>query len=156
MYLFFLLAWIIFNGRVTQEVVVSGTVISVFAYLFLRRFMNYDSGTDRKILRNLPAGLLYILLLIREVIKSNIHIIKLVLSPHISVSPVLVSFKTDLESDLARVVLANSITLTPGTITCNLSDDGTFLVHCLDHRMADDIACSELSRLLRKTEEAKG
>lgn len=156
MYLFFLLIWIIFNGRVTMEILVSGAVISAFIYYFFRKSMGVRPGTDMKIVRNLPGGTLYVLLLIWEVIKANIHIIKLVLSPHISISPVLISFKTDLESSFARVVLANSITLTPGTITCNLSDDGTFLVHCLDRELADGIAETSLVRLLRKTERFGG
>lgn len=155
MYVFFLLVWIILNGRITAEILVSGAVFSAFVYLFFRKFLGYHSGTDMKIARNLPGGALYVLLLIWEVVKANVHIIKLVLSPHISISPVLVSFKTDLKSDMARVIFANSITLTPGTITCDLSDDGTFWVHCLDHEMADGIADTRLVRLLRKTEEAK-
>lgn len=154
MYVFFLLVWIIFNGRATAEVLVSGIVFSAFVYLFLRKFLGYRSGADMKIARNLPGGILYVLLLIWEVVKANVQIIKLVLSPHISISPVLVSFKTDLESNLAKVVLANSITLTPGTITCDLSDDGTFWVHCLDREMADGIADTRLVRLLRETEGA--
>lgn len=156
MYLFFLLIWIIFNGRVTPEILVSGVMISAFVYYFFRKFMGCPPGTDMKILRNLPAGTLYVLLLVWEVVKANIHIIKLVLSPHISITPVLLSFKTDLKSGLAQVVLANSITLTPGTITCNLSDDGTFLVHCLDREMANDISDSSFVRLLRKTERSGG
>lgn len=152
MYLFFLLIWIIFNGRVTPEILAFGAVISAFIYYLFRKFTGCPPGTDIKIVRNLPGGALYVLLLIWEVVKANIHIIKLVLSPRISISPVLLSFKTDLESGLAQVVLANSITLTPGTITCNLSDDGTFLVHCLDRELADGIADTPLVRLLRKTE----
>lgn len=156
MYFFFLLVWIIFNGRVTPEILISGAAVSAFVLLFCRRFMGYGARTDMEIWRNLRKGALYVLLLIWEVVRANIQIIKLVLSPKISISPALVSFRTDLESDLARVVLANSITLTPGTITCDLSGDGTFLVHCLDREMANGIADTPLVRLLRETEGEKG
>lgn len=156
MYFFFLLVWIIFNGKVTLEILISGAAVSAFVHFFCRRFMGYGSGTDVKIWRRLRGGVSYVLLLIWEVIRANIQIIKLVLSPKISISPALVSFRTGLRSDLARVVLANSITLTPGTITCDLSGDGTFLVHCLDREMADGIADTPLVRLLRKTEGETG
>lgn len=156
MYFFFLLIWIIFNGRVTPEIILSGAAVSAFVYLFCRRFMGYGLRTDMEIWRNLRKGVLYVLLLIVEVVRANIQIIKLVLSPKISISPALVAFRTDLRSDLARVVLANSITLTPGTITCDLSGDGTFLVHCLDREMAAGIADTPLVRLLRETEGEKG
>lgn len=59
----------------------------------------------------------YLFVLIIEVIKANLDVAKIVLSPKIDVDPVVVNFKTKLKSDLGRVILANSITLTPGTIT---------------------------------------
>lgn len=155
MYFFFLLIWIIFNGRVTAEILLSGFVLSAVIYGFFCKFMGYSPENDLKILRNLPAGILYILLLIWEVVLANVQIIKLVLSPQIDISPKLIFFKTDLKSEFSKVVLANSITLTPGTITGNLSDDGTFLVHCLDADMAGGIADSTLTRLLRQGEGGK-
>jgi len=152
MYFFFLLIWIVFNGRITPEIVLFGVILSAFIHLFFCRLMGYRPGADAKILRNFFRGIAYVLLLIAEVIKANIGVIKLVLSPKIEVDPVLVYFKTDLRSELSRVVLANCITLTPGTITCELSEDGVFAVHCLDKGMAEGIEESSFVRLLRKME----
>lgn len=155
MYFVFLLLWIVFNGRVTPEILLMGAALSALMYLFLWRFMGYSPRTDLRILRNFFWGLWYVLLLVWEVLKANVMVIKLVLSPRILMEPVLVSFETDLRSDLARVVLANSITLTPGTITCNLGDDGRFVVHCLDESMAEGIDDSSFVRLLRRMEGTK-
>lgn len=152
MYFFFLLVWIIFNGRITPEIFIFGAVLSVFINLFFRRLMGYKAKTDLLILRNLWLGIGYLLLVIAEVIKANIAVIKLVLSPKIEVNPVLVHFKTDLQSDLARVALANSITLTPGTITCDLTEDGTYWVHCMDKSMAEGMEESSFVQLLRRME----
>ena len=66
--------------------------------------------------------------------------------------PVIVHVPVDLKSETARVVLANSITLTPGTITVAL-EDNDLLVHCLDKSLAEGMEDSEFIRLLRKMEE---
>lgn len=153
MYIFFLLIWIIFNGKVTLEIFLFGTVFSALLYVFFCKFMGYDPHNDRKLLRNLPRAVLYALRLILEVIVANFQIIKLVLSSRIYIEPTLIYFKTGLKSDLAKAALANSITLTPGTITCNLADDGTFLVHCIDKEMAQGITDSVFIHMLTKMEK---
>ena len=77
--------------------------------------------------------------------------LKLVASPHIRVQPVIVRFKTDLKTKTARVLLANSITLTPGTITVALQDN-EYTVHCLDRRFSEGLSDSVFVRLLHKIE----
>jgi multicomponent Na+:H+ antiporter subunit E len=59
------------------------------------------------------------------------------------VKPQIIRFKTKLESDISWVTLANSITLTPGTITMDIQD-GEFFVHALDKKVADDLHAGEM------------
>ena len=66
--------------------------------------------------------------------------------------PVIVHVHTDLKTEAARVILANSITLTPGTITVSLTED-VLLVHCLDKSLAAGMEDSVFVRLLKKLEE---
>ena len=66
--------------------------------------------------------------------------------------PCLIRFRTDLGTEAARVALANSITLTPGTITVSLDGDG-LLVHALDRDMARGLDESVFVRQLRRMEE---
>ena len=66
--------------------------------------------------------------------------------------PVIVHVHTDLKSETARVILANSITLTPGTITVSLTGD-QLLVHCLDRSLSEGMEDSVFVRLLQKMEE---
>ncbi len=153
MYLFFFIMWIIFNGRITPEIIIFGAVLSVFIYIFFIRFMGYDPKTNLKIVRNFLRTVKFIAVLIIEVVKANIDVIRLVLSRDIEVEPVLISFKTDLISDLSKVALANCITLTPGTITCELAEDGVYTVHCLDEEMAGGMSESKFVQLLRGFEE---
>ena len=90
-----------------------------------------------------------------EILKANIGVMQLILSPKMEVEPKLVRFRTDLKTDLARVILANSITLTPGTITVTLEGD-EYLVHCLDKSMAEGMDDSIFVRLLHQLEEKEG
>ena len=92
---------------------------------------------------------------ILEILKANIGVMQLILSPKMEVEPKLVRFRTDLKTDLARVILANSITLTPGTITVTLEGD-EYLVHCLDKSMAEGMDDSIFVRLLHQLEEKEG
>lgn len=72
----------------------------------------------------------YVAWLTWNVVKANIEVAKLILHPRLPIRPELLVFDTTLEHDLAKVLVANSITLTPGTVTIDLKDD-RYLVHAL-------------------------
>ena len=151
MYLIFLALWIIFNGKVTLEIVLFGLVIAAALDFFVIKFMDYRPQTTLKAIRLLPQMLLYFLVLLREIFKANIQTTKLLYSAKYEVEPLLVTFRPGLKTDTARVVLANSITQTPGTITVTLEGD-EFVVHCLDKELADGIENSVFVALLRRME----
>ena len=75
----------------------------------------------------------------------------MIYSAKYELEPAIVHFKTDLQTTFARVLLANSITLTPGTITVSLKDD-EYTVHCLDKELAKGIDSSVFVELLRRIE----
>jgi len=77
--------------------------------------------------------------LILEIVKANFHLLYLVFHPRMMemIDPHIIDFKTDLKSDIAITTLANSITLTPGTITVTAGGDGMFRVHAIDKPSAD-------------------
>ena len=68
--------------------------------------------------------------------------------------PVIVHVHTNLKTEIARVILANSITLTPGTITVSLTDDD-LLVHCLDKSLAEGMEDSAFVKLLEEMEKER-
>ena len=137
MFLLFLVIWIILNGRLTCEVVGIGLVLCVPLGFFFSRFMNYSLRKEFRLLSKLTWAVRYVIILLREIIKANFEVLRLVLSSKYEPEPVLMFFHTDIKRDSARVLLANSITLTPGTITVGLSEDGRFLVHALDREIAE-------------------
>ena len=151
MYIFFFLVWLIFNGAVTTEIILFGLAVSAAMYIFICKFMNFSVRRDIAYMRRLPRILQYICVLVWEIVKANFVVIKLITSSRYELEPVLVRFRTDLKTKQARVVLANSITLTPGTITVSLEED-EYVVHCLDKELAVGMNHSRFVELLEKLE----
>ena len=78
-----------------------------------------------------------------QIFSANLHVAYLALSPRMPIDPQIIRFKTKLESDISWVALANSITLTPGTITVDIRE-GEFFVHALDKKVAYDLNTGEM------------
>lgn len=143
----FLLFWVILSEKLNVEVLMIGIVISTTVYHLNRGFL--PSGSFR--IRKLPLYALYLLLLLKEIILANISVAGIVLSPKMNVSPCIVRLKTQLKSSLHRAILANSITLTPGTLTLQLMED-ELIVHCLIKEYVPDLVHSKFEKLLLKIE----
>ena len=102
-------------------------------------------------LKKLPLIAAYCLVLVNEIVKANLTMIHYLLSPQILPEPALVRFRTDLKTHTAQVLLANSITLTPGTITVEMKD-GEYLIHCYDKTMGEGLDSSVFVSMLKKLE----
>lgn len=155
MYIIFFLLWIIFNGRITLEITVLGLLIAAAVYAFICKFMDYSIKKDIFIAKKLYLIIKYVLVLILEIVKANVATIKMILSSRYIAEPVIVHFKTDLKTKTAKAVLANSITLTPGTITVSLEGD-EFVVHCLDKDFSKGLNDSIFVKMLHQLEETEG
>lgn len=143
--------WIILNGRITVEIVIFGLILSAVLFYFICRFMDYSMKKELMLFHLIPLFFQYFYVLIQEIVKANLCVLKIIISPEIQPEPALVYFGTDLQSELSKVILANSITLTPGTITVSL-EDNRFCVHCLDRELAEGMENSVFVELLKKME----
>ena len=146
--------WLIFNGRFTLEVIVSGVFIALALDMFVRKILriNLTRQNFLKFVKILPDVIIYLAVLLFEIIKANFAIIKLVMAPELEVEPCLVKFNTPLKTEGARAALANSITLTPGTITVSL-EGRELLVHALNREIADSLDNSLFEKLLIRMED---
>lgn len=151
MFILLLLIWIIFNGKITLEITILGMILCACVYFFMCRFMDYSFKKDAALVRRSVFFLYYIGILIVEIVKSNIQVMHLALSDREIVEPVIIEHKTRLKTKLGRVILANSITLTPGTITISLEED-TLIIHCLDKTLAEGMDDLIFEELLEKME----
>lgn len=155
MLLLFFFIWIVFNGKITVEITLFGIVIAALVFTFICRFMDYSPQKEMVLYKRSLYLLGYVWVLGVEIVKANLAVIHMILTNREIMEPVIVRFRTNLKTDFAKVLLANSITLTPGTITVSLEED-EYLVHCLDNSLAEGMEDSIFVKMLEKIEEIGG
>ena len=122
-------SYILLAGFYVQELIL-GAIVSIILTIILAKLVNYtiDYRFPVKLLVFIFA---YLPVFIWKLILSNIDVARRVLSPKIPLNPGFVKIKTDLKGDFGKLVLANSITLTPGTLSVDV--DGEYIyVHTID------------------------
>lgn len=145
------LLWIVFNGKLTLEIAIFGVIFTVVIYAFMVAFMDYSWKKEILVYRLVPLGLKYLFVLIWEIIKANVVMLGIVVTDKYKLEPAVVKFTPELKSEAAKVVLANSITLTPGTYTVGM-DDKELRVHCIDKDLSIGIENSVFVEQLQKIE----
>ncbi len=149
---FIFILWIIFNGKLTFEIVLFGLGISACAFLFMKAAFGYTLRKEGKLLIVTPGLIWYFILLVFEIIKANLQTaFYVIFRGNKRIDSQIKKFRTELKSDFFRVLLSNSITLTPGTITVSLKDD-ELTVHCLDGSFATGVEESVFQRRLKRIE----
>ena len=125
MFIELLLLWVIFNGRITLEIILIGMIISAMVCYLMSVINDRNMFFSHKyIYKKIKGKLRYYAILVIEIIKANVAVMDVILTPgKIENQPVLVHFKTKIKDPKLNILLANSITLTPGTITANIKDN---------------------------------
>ena len=100
------------------------------------------------------AALAYLPWLSGRILKSGFHVSRLILNPALPIAPEFIHHKTSLESDGELVVLGNSITLTPGTITVEVAP-GEIVVHAIDAASHEDLSNGVLDERIGRLFSAK-
>ncbi|MBN2404864.1 MAG: Na+/H+ antiporter subunit E, partial [Coriobacteriia bacterium] len=100
----------------------------------------------------LPRLLAYIAWLLKEIIVAAVYVAEKVLDPRMPIEPIIITHRCSMRRDVSRVAFANSITLTPGTLTVDAEGD-VFTIHCLSEEFADSIANGALERRIMRVFE---
>lgn len=132
--LYFLL-WVIYNGKITVEICLLGILVSAVVFAFTCKFMDYSIEKEKKLFRICGKFFRYVCTLVYEIVKANLAVVHMILSEKEELQPAVFDFTTDLKTPAGKSLLADSITLTPGTITVSL-DGSRYTVHCLDESLA--------------------
>ncbi len=142
--------WILLSGEFTFILITSGIIASlIVAYLSHDIFIG---KTDLKTeVGRVFRFFVYVPWLLWEIVLANVEIAYLVLNPKPLVDPQIVRFKPDLKTDLGVVTLANSITLTPGTVTVEANKE-EFVIHAIWQKSAEGIISGEMQRKVKKIE----
>jgi multicomponent Na+:H+ antiporter subunit E len=144
--------WLILSGHYDLIHISYGLGCTVFVVWFNARMRclslaGEDACGESKI--RLGALALYLPWLLWEILLAAAHVAKVVLHPKMPIDPSLIRFNSRLPNVVAKVILANSITLTPGTITVDLHGD-EFLVHALTGGTAEGLSCGEMQQKVAK------
>lgn len=154
MFIELLLLWVIFNGRITLEIILIGMIISAMVCYLMSVINDRNMFFSHKyIYKKIKGKLRYYAILVIEIIKANVAVMDVILTPgKIENQPVLVHFKTEIKDPKLNILLANSITLTPGTITANIKDN-ELTVLALDDDFTKDIDSSIFVKELEKLDK---
>jgi len=130
-FLILLFLWVLWNNSLDLTILLIGVgLAAVIPVLF--KMTSSDVFSQIKFS---PKAIIYtpifMVVFLWDLVKSNFDVARRVLSPSLPINPGIVEAKTKLKSKMGRLILANSITLTPGTFTIGIEDD-TFYIHCID------------------------
>jgi len=137
------IVWILLNNSLHTDIIISGIIVSlIIAVLF---GSNNSFFAELKITPTSFINIfLLILVFIKELIKANIDVAKRVISPSLPINPGIVKVKTKLKSRTGRLLLANLITLTPGTLSLDIEDEFLY-IHWINVTSDDiDLATKEI------------
>jgi len=127
-----LLVWFMLTDITDLQEVILGTIVAIFVSLVAGHFLMITEKRQH-IFRRIGYSLLYIVKFTWEIIKANVHVAYLVAHPKVPINPGIVKIKTKLTKESAITILANSITLTPGTLTVDINPEKQELyIHCID------------------------
>ena len=147
-FLLLFLNWVILSGKFDAFHLGLG-VVSCLIVTFLSQDLLYHDRTKglKRRLLEAWAFVRYVPWIIWEVVKANVHVLKLAMTRrgYEEMSPRVVTFETYLKTDFAKFVLANSITLTPGTITMLIRGD-VFHIHTMSQFLEDDLLTGSIER----------
>lgn len=141
--------WMAFTTSLEPAELITGVIISLILALFTDRIF---SCCGLKVL--MPHKIIYFIqyffVFMIALFKSNFDIAKRVLTPSLPINPGIVKFNTKLTNSFARLVLANSITLTPGTLTIDVIKN-TFYIHWIDVKSDDsEVVYKEIAESFEK------
>jgi len=130
-----MIAWLLLNWTINPVNIAIGVVLSlIISIVFCSKCELFTSINLTP--KAFIYTFIYLFVFLIELIKANIDVTRRVLSPSLPINPGIVKVKTKLKSKMARLILANSITLTPGTFTLQVEED-SFYIHWISTETND-------------------
>lgn len=126
--------------------------LSVILTMFFMSRMNEKDGHTIEVNLGFFNSFKYMIWLVKEIVKSNITVVKVLLSNEISISQKFIKVPFSQRTELGQVVFANSITLTPGTVTVETEEDH-FIVHALNFEKSTDFELENMNQKVTEIEK---
>jgi len=131
-----LLTWPFANGQIDMQVVIAGLIASIIVAVLFHEMLPKEHHVFISPVR-IFWFLVYMPVFFYYMIKANFDVVYRALHPKMPIKPGIVKIKTNLKSESGITALANSITLTPGTLTVDLTDDGFLYIHWINVKSED-------------------
>ena len=127
--------WMVLSGRTETKFVVYGiltAVVTTWVTYPLLLVPNKDGSKKYYVFGfSIPKMIMYFFWLMWQLVRANIDVLLATTGQELNIDPKVVRFRFRADNPMASVILANSITLTPGTVTMNVTDDGVYEIHAL-------------------------
>lgn len=144
--------WLILTASLAPADLVTGAVLAMLLGWWASRALWCDGDEPVLAPRQVLRFCLYLPWLVKQIVVAAVGVAEKVLDPRMPIDPVMIVHHTPLQRTVSRVMFANSITLTPGTLTADL--DGTqYTVHCLSEDFATDIENGDMESRIRRVFE---
>lgn len=137
--------WMALSGYFKPLLLILGAISILIVVGLVQRMKIMDEETVPYLY--IPKTLSYFSWLFREIAKANVDVFKAVLAPNIDVKPDMVRVKLRQETDIGKTMFANSITLTPGTVSVSVEND-EIVVHSL---LSDQIASDDFNEMAERS-----
>jgi len=144
--------WLLLSGIYIPLLLTLGVVCSVFVVVIAAR-MDVVDHEGHPIHLHYGHYVVYMSWLVWQIVKANVDVTWRVLHPRLPISPTMRRFKTNQHTDLGQAIFANSITLTPGTITIDVSKD-EIEVHALTQQAMQELLSGEMDHRVSKLEKS--
>lgn len=143
------LIWVVLSGKFETKFLLIGLFSSMAVSYVCFPFLLIKNSEKREFFVfgiNYRKLIPYFIWLCGEIFKSSVDTAKEIIKPRMDYEPRIIYFSMPFVNPMASVVLANSIILTPGTITIDVTDKGIFKVHALNKHAAEDLMGGEMQR----------
>lgn len=147
--------WLLLTWRLHYQHIIAGLIGAYLLTVFNKDLLFKQDERPVINKKTIVLGIKYLSKLIVEIFVANIDVAKIVLRPKMPISPGIVKFKVKgIKKDFSRVLLGNSITLTPGTLTLEMNEDNLYIVHALTRENAESVADWYMTKRIIEIEKA--
>ncbi|MCI2400849.1 Na+/H+ antiporter subunit E [Aliiroseovarius sp. N1Y82] len=138
-----LLFWILLNGSLAFGTLTAGAVAAGAITFLFKDSLSVFSGY-RIMPASLVASVRFVAFFFRELVRANLQLARLVLTPSLPIRPAIVRVHTGLKSPVGRLLLANAITLTPGTLSVEIKGEWLY-VHWVSAEAGAEVATARIA-----------
>lgn len=148
------LFWMVLSPGIGVQTILLGIVLSTLVMLYSKEILFGDTEMPLYQIKHLWNMIQFIGVLVVEIFKANIDVARIVLDPKMPIQPHFIKVPMMLKNDMNKVIFGNSVTLTPGTLTVDIVEDG-FIIHALTTDAAEAMKESFIEEWIKKQEDSE-